>query len=178
VRYAPLKNFTMCNLMAEGILLAKHQFSEELAPYDFDEVRYLQRTMRELRKRQSMGVDVSGEMDDLLSYAQKYPALIAEFDKTTRRHAIVELGRKLRHIVADLGGRGMYRRLTAYVLGRRLGREQLCSGFFARGDDFGFQDIVGCAGFIERAIQPSAMKYDQARDVLQNGTVEHGVAQP
>jgi glycosyltransferase involved in cell wall biosynthesis len=176
VRYAPLKNFTMCNLMAEGILLAKHQFAEELAPYDFDEVRYLQRTMRELRKRQSMGVDVFGEMDDLLSYAQKYPALIAEFDKTTRRHAIVELGRKLRHIVADLGGRGMYRRLTAYVLGRRLGREQLCSGFFARGDDFGFQDIVGCAGFIERAIQPSAMKYDQARDVLQNGTVEHGVA--
>jgi glycosyltransferase involved in cell wall biosynthesis len=178
VRYAPLKNFTMCNLMAEGILLAKRQFPEELAPYDFDEVQYLRRTMKELRKRRSMGVDVAVEMDDLLSYAQKYPALIADFGKTTGRDRVMELSRKLRGIVVSLGGRSISRRLRAYALGRRLGREQLRAGFFARGDDFGFRNIVECAGFIERAIQPSAMKYDQARDVLQNGTVEHGVARP
>src|SRR5262249_17926055 len=49
--YAPLNNFTMCNLMAEGILLAKSQFPEELAPYEFDEVTYLRKMMAELRRR-------------------------------------------------------------------------------------------------------------------------------
>ena len=49
-KQAPLDNFTMCNLMAEGILLAKSQFPEELAPYEFNEVNYLRKTMSRIEK--------------------------------------------------------------------------------------------------------------------------------
>ena len=49
-KHAPLNNFTMCNLMAEGMLLAKSLFPEELAPYEFNEVNYLRKTMSRIEE--------------------------------------------------------------------------------------------------------------------------------
>ena len=54
-KHAPLNNFTMCNLMAEGMLTAKSLFPKEFQAYEFDEVRYLRSSMAELRKRQDLG---------------------------------------------------------------------------------------------------------------------------
>ena len=45
-----LNNFTMCNLMAEGMLTAKSLFPEEFESYQFDELEYLRKTLAELRK--------------------------------------------------------------------------------------------------------------------------------
>ena len=56
--WVPLTNFTLSNLMAEGMLLGKQMFPDELRPFPFDEQQYLRRTMKELSSRQAMGVDV------------------------------------------------------------------------------------------------------------------------
>ena len=73
--WVPLTNFTLTNLMAEGMLLGKQMFPDELRPFPFDEQQYLRRTMKELSSRQAMGVDVDREIQELLDYAEKYPSL-------------------------------------------------------------------------------------------------------
>ena len=153
----PLNNFTMCNLMAEGILLAKRQFPEELAPYEFNEVNYLRKTMAELRRRRAMGVDVSAEMEEALRYSQKYPSLSEEFSSQDWGK---QLFRRIRSTVADLGGRTVRRRLNAYQLRYKLRRGPMRSGFTAYGEDFGFNDIVGCAKFIDRIIRSNLVRDD------------------
>ena len=166
-KQAPLDNFTMCNLMAEGILLAKSQFPEELAPYEFNEVNYLRKTMKELRRRRAMGVDVSAEMDDALRYSQKYPSLSEEFSKDEAINSQdwgKQLFRRLRSTAADLGGRTLRRRINAYQLTQKLKRGPMRSGFAAYGEDFGFNDIVECAKFIDRIVRSSLVKDDTARD--------------
>ena len=100
--------------MAEGILLAKNQFPEELAPYEFGEVNYLRKTMAELRRRFALGVDVSAEMEDALGYSQKYPSLMKEFNQ--REPVRSRLFRRLHSIAADLGGRTLRRRINAISL--------------------------------------------------------------
>ena len=46
-------------------------FPDELRPFPFDEQQYLRSTMKELRRRQAMGVDVCREMAELLDLCGK-----------------------------------------------------------------------------------------------------------
>ncbi len=177
-KQAPLDNFTMCNLMAEGILLAKSQFPEELAPYEFNEVNYLRKTMTELRRRRAMGVDVSAEIDNALRYSQKYPSLSEEFSKDEAINSQdwgKQLFRRLRSTAADLGGRTLRRRINAYQLTQKLKRGPVRSGFAVYGEDFGFNDIVECAKFIDRIVRSSFVKDDAARKIRNNDMVERSV---
>ena len=166
-KHAPLNNFTMCNLMAEGMLTAKSLFPEEFAPYEFNEVNYLRETIKELRTRRAMGVDVSAEMDDALHYSQKYPSLSEEFSKDeaiTNQDWGKKLFGRFRSTVADLGGRTLRRRLNVYQLAQKLKRGPIRSGFTAYGEDFGFNDIVGGAKFINRIVRSSLAKDDSTRE--------------
>ncbi len=150
-KHAPLNNFTMCNLMAEGMLTAKSLFPEEFQGYELDELEYLRKTLAELRRRQALDVDVSTEMDDLTRYAAKYPG----FDSTilpARSPTGERLARRLRSTIGDLGARAVRRRLQASQLARRLERGPVQSGFYAYGEDFGFFDVLGCAEFLTRTM--------------------------
>jgi glycosyltransferase involved in cell wall biosynthesis len=154
-KHAPLSNFTMCNLIAEGLLTAKSLFPKEFESYEFDELQYLRRTWTELRQRKALGVDVSAEMDDLRHYAAKYPVLAQEFD-AQQLDRISDGGkrlvRQLRATIGDLGARTLRRRLKASQLARRLERGVVHSAFHAAGEDFGFSNVLGCAEFLSRYI--------------------------
>jgi glycosyltransferase involved in cell wall biosynthesis len=177
-KHTPFNNFTMCNLMAEGVLLAKSQFPEELAPYEFNEVNYLRGMIKELKRRRAMGVDVSVEMDDALRYSQKYPSLSEEFSKdeaTTSQDWAKKLFRRIRSTAADLGGRTLRRRVNAYQLTQKLKGGPMRSGFTAYGEDFGFYDIVECAKFIGRIVRSSFVKDDSTRDIRGNEMIERSI---
>jgi glycosyltransferase involved in cell wall biosynthesis len=151
-KHAPLNNFSTCNLMAEGMLTAKSLFPMEFAAYEFDETQYLRATVGELLQRRSLGVDVTAEMADARQYAAKHhPSLLAEFDQReaeTRLSATEVLTRNIRSIARSLGARALSRRLRAYRLAQKLESGTYRSSFWASGDHFGFDDIVGCAEFL------------------------------
>jgi glycosyltransferase involved in cell wall biosynthesis len=150
-KHAPLNNFTMCNLMAEGMLTAKRLFPQELAAYEFDELNYLRQTMVELRKRQALGVDVSTEIAETVQYAAKFPSLIMEFsiaEPAAQPEETDLLLRRIRLAVGEHGGRRVRQRIQAYRLAQRLERGAVDSGFRAFGEDFGFSDILECAQFL------------------------------
>jgi hypothetical protein len=104
-----------------------------------------------------MGVDVSAEMEDALRYSQKYPSLSEEFSS---RDWGKQLFRRIRSTAADLGGRTVRRCLNACQLRYKLRRGPMRSGFTAYGEDFGFNDIVGCAKFIDRIIRSNLVRDD------------------
>ena len=154
-KHAPLNNFTMCNLIAEGMLTAKSLFPREFESYQFDELEYLRKTLAELRNRQALGVDVSAEMDDFKRYAAKYPTFIEEFrgvELAAVSRAVARLATRVRSAIGNLGVRNLRRRIRASELARRLERGPVQSGFYASGDDFGFFNVLGCAEFLTRAI--------------------------
>jgi hypothetical protein len=146
--WIPLTNFTLCNLMAEGMLLALQMFPDELGAFSFDEQQYLRSTMNELRRRQAMGVDVGREMDELRAYAKKYRPLAAEFEALPTNglgndSAIRKFARALRLNLIS-------RRLDALKEARKINRGDVKSGFLASGGAFGFNDAQGCATFVSR----------------------------
>jgi glycosyltransferase involved in cell wall biosynthesis len=153
---APLSNFTITNMIAEGVLLAQKLFPRELGKYEFDEPHYLRRTLTELRQRQGLGVDVSMEIDELLRYAAKYPALINEFNMTAgpeNGDAKKEtLARRIRATIGDLGVRSLRERIRAYRLAQKPESGLIHKGFRASGDYFGFADILGCTAFLGRYV--------------------------
>ena len=125
-----------------------------------------------------MGVDVSAEMDDALHYSQKYPSLSEEFSKDeaiTNQDWGKKLFGRFRSTVADLGGRTLRRRLNAYQLAQKLKRGPIRSGFTAYGEDFGFNDIVGGAKFINRIVRSSLAKDDSTRDIRDIDIIERSV---
>jgi glycosyltransferase involved in cell wall biosynthesis len=150
--HAPLNNFTLCNLMAEGMLKAKSLFPKEFEPYEFDEAHYLRRTMAELKRRQNLGVDVSVELGELLSYAAKYPSLIEEF--TTKESGDGNnVARNLLSMVAgNLGVHTLRQRLARRRQAREVRRGNVDSGFQVAGEDCGFDNILGCAEFLTRTL--------------------------
>ena len=152
-KHAPLNNFTICNLMAEGMLTAKNLFPQEFAAYEFDEVQYLRSTMAELRRRQTLGVDVSEEIADVLRYAIKYPALLKQFEApaTAQRG---RLSARIRSTVGDLGGRTLRERINALRLARKLQRGAGSFGFHAFGKHFGFSNILECTEFLSHTVMP------------------------
>jgi glycosyltransferase involved in cell wall biosynthesis len=153
--YAPLNNFTMCNLMAEGMLTAKSLFPNEFQAYEFDESQYLRRSMIELRQRDLLGVDVSREIGELVSYAAKYP-LVAEELKTKPFRRRSRLAHRVHAVLADLGGRTLRQRVSRYQRACGLPRGSVRSGFSAAGEDFGFCNILGCTDFLARTINKAA----------------------
>jgi glycosyltransferase involved in cell wall biosynthesis len=155
----PLKNFTMCNLRAEGILAAKRLFPKEFAAYEFDEIKYLKDTIAELRHRQTLGVDVSTEMDELKRYLDKYPPMkekLVREDESIARAREANPWIRLRGKIGDMGLRQLRDRLEAHRLAKgRLSRDaekvhrgDVRTGFRISGADFGFRDIVAAADFL------------------------------
>jgi glycosyltransferase involved in cell wall biosynthesis len=153
-KYAPLNNFTMANLMAEGMLTAKHLFADEFATYEFDELRYLRNTLSELRRRQALGVDVSAEIDEALRYASKFPSMEKELQgikvsAESEKESLVQL---IRAGIGKLGARKIHDRILAYQLGQKLAKGEASQGFRASGDDFEFADILECAKFFAKYV--------------------------
>jgi glycosyltransferase involved in cell wall biosynthesis len=145
--WIPLTNFTLTNLMAEGLLLGKKLFPEELQPYPFDEERYLRRTMKELRSRQQMGVDVVREISELTGYATKYPSLHAKLlaqppDGLKGSHSLA------RRLATGLGVQYVQRRLHARKQIRDIRAGRVHAGFTVSGGDFGFNDALSCSEFL------------------------------
>ena len=157
-KHAPLNNFTMCNLVAEGMLTAKSLFPKEFEAYEFDEVRYLRSTMAELRKRQDLGVDVSKEIKDAIGYAAKYPGLAEEIEASLQAVVKNTLKGRIRSKIGDLGARTVRDRIAAYQLAQKLEQGGACSGFSAFGKDFGFSDILGCVEFLGRYLLTTPKK--------------------
>jgi glycosyltransferase involved in cell wall biosynthesis len=153
--WVPLTNFTLTNLMAEGMLLGKQMFPDELRPYPFDEQQYLRRTMVELRSRHAMGVDVSTEMHELLSYADKYPKLKVEL-MTPPSNGLMGDGSAVRKFARTLGLNHVNRRFDTFKEVRKIRRGRVKSGFLASGDHFGFHDALGCADFLSRITSSAA----------------------
>jgi len=157
-KHAPLNNFTMCNLVAEGMLTAKSLFPKEFQAYEFDEVRYLRSSMAELKRRQALGVDVSREMKDAIGYAVKYPGLAEEFEAPLEGVVKRTLKGRIRSKIGDLGVRTVRERIAAYQLAQKLERGGAHSGFTAFGKDFGFSDILGCVEFLGRYLPTTPKK--------------------
>jgi len=147
--WIPLSNFTLCNLMAEGMLLGKRLFPEELRPYPFDEQAYLRATWGELWKRHRMGVDVEQEMQELLNYADKYPTLKATLLAPPEERANGHES-PTRRLVKTLGLGGALSHFDNFREVRRIARGDVQRGFSAAGRDFGFVDALGCAEFLSR----------------------------
>jgi hypothetical protein len=145
----PLTNFTLTNLMAEGMLLGKKLFPEELQPYPFDELQYLRRTMKELASRRAMGVDVDKEIQEALEYSGKYPSLKAELMMPAGDEAANQPS-PLRKLARTLKLNRLQNRLENFNEVRRIKRGQVKAGFIASGTDFGFHDALGCAAFLSR----------------------------
>jgi len=157
-RHAPLHNFTMCNLMAEGILTAKRLFPKTFEAYEFDEVHYLRSSMAELKQRQILGVDVSKEIKDAMGYAAKYPGLMEEFEAASDGVVRRTLKGKIRSKIGDLGARTVRERIAAYQLAQKLEQGGARSGFTAFGKDFSFSDILECVEFLGHYLPNPATK--------------------
>lgn len=147
-KHAPLNNFTMGNLMAEGMLTAKSLFPEEFAAYEFDEENYLRGSIAELKKRQALGVDVSKELEEAMCYAAKYPALVEELNTKPKAVEKNRLTQRIRSTIGDLGARKVRDRIAVFQLAQKLEGTGTHSGFRADGKDFGFSDILECADFL------------------------------
>jgi len=147
--WIPLTNFTLCNLMAEGMLLGLKMFPDELRPFPFDEQQYLRSTMAELRRRAAMGVDVGREMEELLTYAAKYPALQAELT-VSAKNGLMHHDSPIRRVARALRFNVFYGRFLELREVRKINRGEVKPGFAASGRDFGFKDAEGCANFVAR----------------------------
>jgi hypothetical protein len=150
--HAPLNNFTMCNLIAEGMLTAKNLFPEEFEPYEFDEQHYLRATMVELRRRQDLGVDVSAEMNEVLRYAANYPALLGELNAKEPNNGSGVVRQVLSAFASSFGVHALRKGVARRRQIREIERGNIYAGFKVSGEDFGFRHILGCAEFLTRTI--------------------------
>jgi hypothetical protein len=172
--WIPLTNFTLCNLIAEGLLLGQKMFPDLLGSYPFDERQYLKATLIELRSRKAIGVDVEAEIQELLNYAEKYPALKKDLARLAAGSAAepVSAGRKLaRALRLNLA----YRRLRALNQIRKIKRGEVATGFMVAGSDFGFCDAVGCANFISSVTSEVKAESERFRmtETATAATVQH-----
>jgi glycosyltransferase involved in cell wall biosynthesis len=150
LQHAPLHNFMPSTLIAEGILTAKHLFPQEFASYTFDEPSYLRATMRELRKRAGLGVDVSAEIHEALTYSSKYPLLERELRQAQggpepRKDRLLQ---SIRSRIARFTAPSLRRRLHMFHVASHLRAGKTGQAFSARGADFRFRNILECARFL------------------------------
>jgi hypothetical protein len=150
-RFAPLRNFTMCNLRAEGILTAQSLLPAELGAYRFDELEYLRVTLAHLTGRQALGVDVSSDMQDLEQYLAKR-SLSVESLAAVPTEAVARprtLWRRFRTLVGDLGARRLREWVTSAP---KAAPRDIHPGFRVSGTHSGFRDILGCAALLTRVL--------------------------
>jgi len=160
----------MCNLLAEGVLTAQKLLPERLSPYVFDEENYLRTTMRELQKRARLAVDVERDLTELRSYASRFPQLQAEFQVSLHRPK--SRGR-VRRAAERLGLRPR-QTVDRIMQNNRVRRGNVSAGFKVSGEDFGFHDILGCAGFLERVLpRPGAPVQTGAQLSTAEGATRH-----
>ena len=159
-KHAPLTNFTMANLRAEGILTAKALFPQEFQNYQFDEQKYMLDTWAELKSRKSLGVDVSREMQDLVDHLEKYPQVLKKVVNEEQADTcdMKPLWQRVRKSIGDVGLRDLRDRKANRV---KVQGGDIRSGFKISGDDFGFSNIVEAADALERLIVVS--KDDQKK---------------
>ena len=143
------------------MLLALQMFPDELRQFPFDEPHYLRCTMKELRRRQAMGVDVSQEMTELQTYAKKYPLLQAEL-AVPAKNGLLAQNSAVRKLARAVGLNRISQRLHARKQARKINRGDVKSGFHASGGDFGFGDAVECASFISRVTRQQTLAQGQA----------------
>jgi hypothetical protein len=151
-KHAPLNNFTMCNLWAEGVLTAKNLFPKEFESFEFDEIQYLKSSMKELRNREALGVDVSKEIADAVRYSAKYPGLSTQLPQPTLANEKDTVTSRIRSMIGELGVRTVRDRIASRQLLQKLERGGASAGFAAVGKDFGFSEILGCTEFLSRAV--------------------------
>lgn len=177
-KHAPLKNFTMANLRAEGVLTAKELFPQEFQDYQFDEQKYMSDTLVELQSRKSLGVDVSRELEDLKNHLGKYPQVLKNvlneeqvYDRNSKswwqrvRGWIGDRGlRALRHRVIKL----RQEKLRIHNDRLKVRRGGIQTGFRISGSDFEFSNIVEGADALERIIETS--KEDEGKPALSSST--------
>ena len=147
-RYAPLTNFTISNMWAEGALTAKSLLPRELAAYELDEAEYLRSTAWELKRRSALGVDVSREMSELAQYLRQNPALgvaTGTLGRTERG-----LWQRLRSSIGNAGARKLRQRIRANRQVRNLRLGNARSGFNVPGAAFGFNNVLESAEFLAR----------------------------
>ena len=164
-KYAPLTNFTMANLRAEGILTAKNLFPQEFQRYEFDEEKYMRDTLVELESRKSLGVDVSREMQDLLNHLGKHPTLRKEVidQENAKEQAGKSLVQHVRRWVGDRGLRSLRDRMIKQRQEKqrinhdrmKVSRGDIRTGIRISGSDFKFSNIVEGADALERLIATS-----------------------
>lgn len=173
-KHAPLTNFTMANLMAEGILTAKELFPQEFQNYQFDEQKYMLATWVELQSRKSLGVDVSRELEDLKNHLRKYPQVLKNVlneEKVYDRNS-KSWWQRIWGWIGDRGLRALRDRMIKQRQEKlRIQNDRLkvrCggirAGFRISGSDFGFLNIIEGADALERIIETS--KEDEGRPDL------------
>ena len=133
-RYSPVSNFTVANMMVEGMLTAKAAWPEALERFELDEQAYLGVIHRELLDRRSKGADVEGDLAELETYVASHPPL----ELTERSRTLVQRGS------------AKAERVLTRVRARRVGNRV---GFKAPGNLNGFGDILGAAEYVVRAIE-------------------------
>ena len=156
-KFAPLTNFTMANLRAEGILTAKNLFPQEFQSYEFDEQKYMRDTLDELESRKALGVDVSCEMQDLVNHLGNHPGLRKDIleKPQTAEQTPKSFWRQVRRWVGDRGLRALRNRMIKKRQDRlRVSRGDIQTGFRISGSDFRFSNIVEGADALERLIRP------------------------
>ena len=164
-KYAPLTNFTMANLRAEGVLTAKALFPKEFQSYEFDEQKYMRDTLLELESRRSLGVDVSREMQDVFNNLGKHPALRQEVidEQQAKEQANKSFWQDVRKWMGNSGLRAVRDRLMKHRRKKqrtqqdrlKVRRGDIKGGFRISGYDFGFSNIIGGADVLERLIASS-----------------------
>jgi glycosyl transferase family 2 len=162
-KFAFLNNFTMTNLIAEGVMTAKQLLPREFARFQFDEPAYLRRSLADLRQREAVGVDVSAEIADVFTHATRYPGLVESLRAAEPPRPWYL---RLRRRIGEVGPGPVWRR---YLARRHRQREaakvragDVKNGFQIFGDDFGFADILGCAAFLERIATRHAVAAPEA----------------
>lgn len=160
-RYAPLTNFTIANMWAEGVLTAKKLLPRELGAYELDEAQYLRWTATELGRRSALGVDVSREMDELAQYLRQNPALGVAMGPLGRSER--GLWQRLRSSIGNAGVRGLQRRLREIRNVRNLRRGDARSGFRVSGAAFGFHNVLESAEFLARVASSPALSNRENR---------------
>ncbi len=161
-KYAPLTNFTMANLRAEGLLTAKNLFPQEFQNYEFDEQKYMRDTLVELESRKSLGVDVSREMQDLINHLGNHPTLRKEVinEQQAEERASKSLWQRVRWWVGDRGLRVLRDRMIKQRQEKlrirhdrlKISHGGIRTGFRISGSDFRFSNIVEGAESLERMI--------------------------
>ena len=111
----------------KGMLTAKSLFPKEFSRYEFDEVNYIRSTMRELRKRQAMGVDVSAEIEDAMRYCSKSIRHWLTNSETSAAGMMEShLAARIRSTVGDLAAVHCGAASTAYRACAKVGTRSRC----------------------------------------------------